>query len=917
MAPRDRRAQLDELARLLSACGEGTGGLSVVTGCLGSGKTDLVQRFADEAAGSGALTLYATAVWSEGSLPGGVLDQLFRGARLPPDLADRVARLLTSHAERREPSAPVRGVGAETRFLNDLASLLLELSRDRPVVVVVDDLQFADSLSQQFVLHLRRRLSSARILLVLGEWDLPYPLSPGLRAGGGAVTRIRLRRLNVEEITEQLAERWGTERGRQLAPAWHDVTGGNPALVEALLADAAADPPSVPPQPGEATTAAVLAALQHVGLVTRRIAQAMVILGEDGEPELIARLAEARVHQVRHAIELLGAAGITCGLRLRHPALAAVIADGMEATERAEWHRRAARELYRRGGEARDIARHLRALGGASAAELPWAVEVLRNAAEQDLRGDRITAGIASLELASALAGEHDRLDTTRELVRALMLTSPSASSAVVFPVRRELCDGARRGRDLLILLWLGLGTGDGELVDRVLTRCREIPEAFDPQTTAELRVLCRFHGVEAGVDLPAGCDDAGLPDDPWVEVAEALGGFWAGRIDVRSVDAAEHVLRSSRPGETPPEVGATALLVLLYADTDADTDAETGAETGADRDAGADVGPGGRGARAERWCRHVIDSAAGRGAVTWQAVFEVVRAHLALRRGAPAEAEALATSALTLLPAQSWGASVTYPVGVRLLAAAQLGDTERIEEALRIPVPEPVSVNAMSLFHLRARGHAQLAQGRVLAAVSDFRECGRQMEKWGADVPLVAAWRVDLAEASAALGRYDTARDLLIRQLEHPNTDRRTRDVALRMLAGLPEGDAVAGLPAGPAGLVPEAGVRAEGPKLRDAAACVCPLHGGHADEQEQAGPSLSESERRVVELAVAGRTNREISRELYITVSTVEQHLTRVYRKFGVAGRAQLADVLGPDVLGPDVLDRDAAAGDPAVRM
>ncbi|MGC0367687.1 DNA-binding CsgD family transcriptional regulator [Rhodococcus sp. 27YEA15] len=56
-----------------------------------------------------------------------------------------------------------------------------------------------------------------------------------------------------------------------------------------------------------------------------------------------------------------------------------------------------------------------------------------------------------------------------------------------------------------------------------------------------------------------------------------------------------------------------------------------------------------------------------------------------------------------------------------------------------------------------------------------------------------------------------------------------------------------------------------------------------------------LSAAERRVVMFAVAGRTNREIAAELYITVSTVEQHLTRVYRKWQVKGRGDLALHLG----------------------
>ncbi|MGI8331415.1 helix-turn-helix domain-containing protein [Actinomadura scrupuli] len=46
----------------------------------------------------------------------------------------------------------------------------------------------------------------------------------------------------------------------------------------------------------------------------------------------------------------------------------------------------------------------------------------------------------------------------------------------------------------------------------------------------------------------------------------------------------------------------------------------------------------------------------------------------------------------------------------------------------------------------------------------------------------------------------------------------------------------------------------------------------------------SLSDAEQRVAALAAEGNTNREISRKLYITVSTVEQHLTKIYRKLNV---------------------------------
>ncbi|MEG9513475.1 helix-turn-helix transcriptional regulator [Saccharopolyspora indica] len=66
-------------------------------------------------------------------------------------------------------------------------------------------------------------------------------------------------------------------------------------------------------------------------------------------------------------------------------------------------------------------------------------------------------------------------------------------------------------------------------------------------------------------------------------------------------------------------------------------------------------------------------------------------------------------------------------------------------------------------------------------------------------------------------------------------------------------------------------------------------------ADRRAEGLESLSDAERRVAELASRGDTNREIARSLYITISTVEQHLTRVYRKLKVRRRVDLPADLG----------------------
>jgi DNA-binding NarL/FixJ family response regulator len=56
----------------------------------------------------------------------------------------------------------------------------------------------------------------------------------------------------------------------------------------------------------------------------------------------------------------------------------------------------------------------------------------------------------------------------------------------------------------------------------------------------------------------------------------------------------------------------------------------------------------------------------------------------------------------------------------------------------------------------------------------------------------------------------------------------------------------------------------------------------------------SLTPSERRVVELAAAGGTNREIAQTLFVTEKTVETHLGRAFRKLDVSSRRQLPDTL-----------------------
>ena len=350
-----------------------------------------------------------------------------------------------------------------------------------------------------------------------------------------------------------------------------------------------------------------------------------------------------------------------------------------------------------------------------------------------------------------------------------------------------------------------------------------------------------------------------------------------------------------------------------------------------------------GRLSTAMYWCDILLDRARSRHAPSWQALFSNNRADIAIRQGDLETAVRHARAAMILLPPPSWGVALGSPLATLLLAFTWMTDHKESEQLLEHPVPEAMFQTRFGLRYLHARGHHYLATKRTSAGLRDFLACGDKMISWGIDAPELSPWRTDAAQAHLALNQVNQARQLAEEQLDLTKGSRsRAHGVALRVLAGTHPPERRPRLLTSAVDILQACGDRLELAHAlsdlgqtyeilnatslahltaqrarhvaRDCHAEMVstafsnnqPLSTMAETEPEQPTDSVDMStltlaERRVATLAAQGYTNREISKRLYITVSTIEQHLTRVYRKLNVRRRTDLPNGLEESVTPP----------------
>jgi DNA-binding NarL/FixJ family response regulator len=901
--------------------------LGVLEGGAGAGKSALLGVAAETGSVAGMRVLGARGGELEQGHPFGVVRQLYEPMLAAASPVER-ERLLAGAAA---PAARVLGVdetddGAQAAgfaAMHAIYWLTSELTFDRPVMAIVDDAHWADGSSLHALDYLARRLADLPLVLIVAfRPDEPgghADLLDGLRNAAG--TRLDLRALGRASVARLVRARL-PDADDEICAAVHTATAGNPLYVHELLRTVHVNGTPLRPEDVSATSVRflgdrVLRRIERVGDGAPALARAMAVLGDGvrlaGAAE-VAALGSDQAGRIAHHLKrievLLGEDPVT----FLHPLIRASIYDTMPAAERQGAHRRAATLLRRGGAAPEEIAAHLSRLppGGD-----PEVAEALAAAARAALERAAPEEAVAWLERA---LGEKAPRPPADELLAQLgaakaILRDPTAP-ALLEEAYQRAPHGAARVRIGILLAELLAQSGRWEAArDRI----EALEDELDDDDQAGRTELAAIRAASTLFD-PGLVDDFDRRHGEYERLAQLdhwgsyalsalLGAAAISRGQPRQ--ALAHAERARGRLLTERGAGGWASPHLLGAYILAD-----------ELDTAAVVQ------------EELERSARSSGSAFGQITAVLSDAWIDARRGELAGAEAVLTTAVELARATGMLMVVTTAAFMLIDVVVERSLTDVADIVEQIELPADFLATASGAMLLEARGRVRLRRHDRDAAIADLRAAGRINEalRFG---PAWSSWRSALA---LALPREDRDEALRLADdelaLARSTGLRRPIGIALRTLGALHEQaegidllrESVAVLESSPARLERARSLIELGAALRRgnsrrqareqlvsglqlAYACGAQHLREQADQELRAcggrrprlvgtgRDALTASELRVAELAAGGATNSEIAQGLYVSLKTVETHLSRAYDKLGLAGhgsRTRLGEAL-----------------------
>jgi eukaryotic-like serine/threonine-protein kinase len=739
----------EELGQMRDAIDEalaGRGNLMFLVGEPGIGKTRAAEELATFAGMSGARVLWgrchederAPAFWPwieairefvRDADPVGLRWQL--GPRAPD-----VARLVPELAERLgEEPEPVDSISEADRFrlFDSVVGFLTDVSRSRPLVIVLDDLHWADASSLELLRFASRQLVGTGLLLVGTYRDVElgrhHPLSGALAELTAArnARRIQLHGLDVRGVGEMIESATGTAPAPALARAVWEQTEGNPffvgEVVRLLASEGRLD------QAGSALPAAIPEGVrdvvgQRLDMLTPEandVLKVAAIAGREFEIEVVALASGRELDEVDRALasareSLLVSDDATGGpewMSFAHAIVRETLYAELSTAQRVALHKRvgeALEQVVGSGPEERlldDLARHF--VEAAPAGEFDKAIDYARRAAArasaQFAHEDAANLYARALELADGATEIDSRTKTelAYELGRARWLGGRFAEARSAFEraadLARELGDAGALAR---AALGISLVAAAGQVDEPLFALLKEALEAIDDREGA---IGIQLRSAIAGRTIWRDPDEARRLAGDAVEDARRLGDHHALAVAL----FAQQFLLAATP-DSPRDRLANADELIEVPRRSGDRDLEVRANA-------------------------------------YRANAEIELGNIAAADAAFADYTKLAVELRQ--PTHLW--HIPMFGAMRATMEGRFDDAERLADEARRDgerAQEPLS----GQFHALQIAVIRRLQGRLEEALPAVREMARQF-------PAIRAWRLTLASFLAELGSVDEAR--------------------------------------------------------------------------------------------------------------------------------------------------------------
>ncbi len=725
----ERERELAAVAELL----ERGGGVLVIEGGVGIGKTSLLNAACGLAEGFGHEILRARGSELEADFAFGVARQLFERRLAGADLDERDA-LLTGPASAVRPLllGELLGQAAyDTSFavLHGLYWLAANLAARRPLLIVVDDAQWVDEPSLRWLAYLSSRLEGLAVVMVVA-------LRPGAPAlTGASLLALRAEALSVmrpgllSEVAVTAIVRAGVGGGASdgLCAALLAASGGNPLyLAELLRAVELDDRPLAELDPGDVLVGGrdgiarrVLVRVRGLDPRALALAQALSVLGDGCELRHAAAIA---------GVEMADATRVAAGLvrlevlagddppRFIHPVVRDAVEASLGGDERDAAHRCGARLLHADGAPAGQVAAHL---VGVRPAGDRWVLTRLREAAQTAMESGapQAAAGLLGRALVEPPAPT-ERVGVLREAARAEASAGRETACALLEQALGLAADPRERAAIALevaeayaaLFRWVDAV----DVIERALAELGEADEALAARFEGEL-VVCGLHDARRAsrvapvLERLSSRSLAGSPVEA-VAVAQGMAMVLAGRRADEAAAPLEQALSRAAARAENWDTRAALLWSLVAAER---FDAV--------------------GSALEPMIAEVHRSGSARGFVATYSTLGVLQ----LRLGSLPEADAAARVALRVLQDGDFGPGLAFAATVLADVAVEAGELDEAQALLSLLPQDGWPAGVGTVLIPAARGRLRLAQGRPAEALADFQACAAMFspEIWGTEM--------------------------------------------------------------------------------------------------------------------------------------------------------------------------------------